>query len=107
MITLVGLISKHGIMMVDTANRLRLDGVGKFEAIIEASSQRFRPIIMTTAAMVLGSLPLALASGAGAESRSQIGWVIVGGLVGGTILTLLVTPSLYLLLSRPKLAQQP
>src|SRR5690606_11804350 len=97
MITLVGLISKHGIMMVDTANRLRREGQAKYEAIIEACAQRFRPILMTTAAMVLGSVPLAVATGAGAESRSQIGWVIVGGLVGGTLLPLLVTPSLYIL----------
>ena len=103
MITLVGLISKHGIMMVDTANRLRREGQAKYEAIIEACAQRFRPILMTTAAMVLGSVPLAVATGAGAESRSQIGWVIVGGLVGGTLLTLLVTPSLYILISKNRL----
>ncbi|HSG61775.1 MAG TPA: efflux RND transporter permease subunit [Pseudomonadales bacterium] len=99
-ITLVGLITKHGIMLVDTANRLRDDGMAKLAAILEASRQRFRPIIMTTAAMVLGSLPLALASGAGSESRSQIGWVVVGGLAIGTVFTLLVTPVLYSLLSR-------
>lgn len=103
MITLVGLITKHGIMLVDTANRLRWEGVPKFEAIMTACSQRFRPILMTTAAMVLGSVPLAIATGAGAESRSQIGWVIVGGLLGGTLLTLLVTPSLYMLISRAKI----
>ena len=102
-ITLVGLITKHGIMLVDTANRLRLEGMEKFEAMVEACAQRFRPIVMTTAAMVLGSIPLALATGAGAESRSQIGWVIVGGLLIGTVMTLLVTPSLYLLISKNKL----
>jgi multidrug efflux pump len=99
MITLVGLIAKHGIMLVDAANRLRLEGEDKFEAIIAACRQRFRPILMTSAAMVLGSVPLALATGAGAESRSQIGWVIVGGLTVGTVLTLLVTPGLYMLIS--------
>jgi len=103
MITLVGLIAKHGIMLVDTANRQRLEGIAKLDAIIESCAQRFRPIVMTTAAMTLGAVPLALATGAGAESRSQIGWVIVGGLLGGTLLTLLVTPSLYLLISREKL----
>jgi len=103
MITLVGLITKHGIMLVDTANRLRWQGVSKLEAIMTSCGQRFRPILMTTSAMVLGAVPLALAQGAGAESRSQIGWVIVGGLMGGTLLTLLVTPSLYMLLSRETL----
>lgn len=99
-ITLVGLITKHGIMLVDTANRLRDEGLNKIEAILEASRQRFRPIIMTTGAMVLGSLPLAMAVGAGSESRSQIGWVVVGGLAIGTVFTLLITPVLYAMLSR-------
>jgi multidrug efflux pump len=99
-ITLVGLITKHGIMLVDTANRLRDSGLDKMAAILAASQQRFRPIMMTTAAMVLGSLPLALATGPGSESRSQIGWVVVGGLAVGTVFTLLVTPVLYTVLSR-------
>lgn len=103
MITLVGLISKHGIMLVDTANRLRLQGVSKADAAKQASLQRFRPILMTTGAMVLGSLPLALATGAGAASRSQIGWVVVGGLAIGTIFTLLVTPVLYTMISKETL----
>lgn len=106
MITLVGLISKHGIMLVDTANRLRLQGMDKIEAIRTASLQRFRPIIMTTGAMVLGSVPLALASGVGAASRSQIGWVVVGGLAVGTIFTLLVTPVLYVMISRTSLKNE-
>lgn len=99
-ITLVGLITKHGIMLVDTANRLRDSGLDKMAAILEASQQRFRPIMMTTAAMVLGSFPLAMATGPGSESRSQIGWVVVGGLAVGTVFTLLVTPVLYTVLSR-------
>jgi multidrug efflux pump len=106
MITLVGLISKHGIMLVDTANRLRQEGRTKYDAIIESCHQRFRPILMTTAAMTLGAIPLALASGAGAASRSQLGWTIVGGMLGGTILTLLVTPSVYMLISKNKLSTQ-
>jgi multidrug efflux pump len=70
------------------------------EAVIEAASLRLRPILMTTAAMILGSVPLALATGAGAESRQQIGWVIVGGLLLGTLLTLFVIPTSYTLLAR-------
>ncbi|MDP1566599.1 MAG: efflux RND transporter permease subunit, partial [Polaromonas sp.] len=79
LITLVGLITKHGILIVEFTNQLRGQGMDMLEALIKASSQRLRPILMTTGAMVLGALPLALASGAGAESRIQIGWVIVGG----------------------------
>jgi len=100
LITLVGLITKHGILIVEFANQLQEQGRSKREAVIEAATLRLRPILMTTGAMVLGSVPLALASGAGAESRSQIGWVIVGGLSLGTLLTLFVVPAVYLLLAR-------
>ncbi len=72
------------------------------EAVIEAASLRLRPILMTTGAMVLGALPLALATGAGAESRQQIGWVIVGGMSLGTLLTLFVVPTVYTLFARKK-----
>ena len=100
LIMLVGLITKHGILIVEFANQLRARGRDKVEAVIEASSLRLRPILMTTAAMVLGAVPLAIASGAGAESRSPIGWVIVGGLLLGTLLTLFVIPVAYTLLTR-------
>jgi multidrug efflux pump len=93
LITLVGLITKHGILMVEFANQLQEQGKARLDAIIEATSLRLRPILMTTAAMVLGALPLALAEGAGAESRQQIGWVIVGGMTLGTLLTLFVVPT--------------
>jgi len=73
------------------------------EALIKASSQRLRPILMTTGAMVLGAMPLALASGAGAESRIQIGWVIVGGMSLGTLLTIFVVPTMYALFARKKI----
>lgn len=102
LITLVGLITKHGILIVEFANQLQERGESKLEAILNAATQRLRPILMTTGAMVLGTVPLALASGAGAESRSQIGWVIVGGLSLGTILTLFVIPAAYLLLARKR-----
>ena len=75
-------------------------GRSKLDAVIESAALRLRPILMTTGAMVLGSLPLAVASGAGAESRNQIGWVIVGGMAIGTLFTLLVVPVVYLLIGR-------
>ena len=100
MITLVGLITKHGILIVEFANQIRHQGKEKIEAVVEAAVLRLRPILMTTGAMVLGALPLALASGAGAESRQQIGLTIVGGMTFGTLLTLFVVPTVYTLLAR-------
>jgi multidrug efflux pump len=100
LITLVGLITKHGILMVEFANQLREQGLDTLAAIQKSASQRLRPIMMTTGAMVLGAIPLALASGAGAESRQQIGWVIVGGMSLGTLLTIFVVPTMYTLLAR-------
>ncbi len=102
LITLVGLISKHGILIVEFGNQLRQQGRDTLEAVVEAASLRLRPILMTTGAMVLGALPLALATGAGAESRRQIGWVIVGGMSVGTLLTIFVVPAVYLLFARRK-----
>ncbi len=102
LVALMGLISKHGIMIVEFANQLQLAGRSRLEATIESASIRMRPILMTTAAMVLGAVPLAISSGAGAESRQAIGWVIVGGMSFGTLFTLFVVPTFYLLLSRPK-----
>lgn len=98
-VTLVGLISKHGILIVEFANQLRELGEEKFDAVLEAATLRLRPILMTTGAMVLGAVPLAFATGAGAEARHQIGWVIVGGMSFGTVFTLLIVPVVYLLLS--------
>jgi multidrug efflux pump len=100
LVTLVGLITKHGILIVEFANQLQEQGRAKLDAVVEAATLRLRPILMTTGAMVLGSVPLAVASGAGAESRHAIGWVIVGGLLLGTLLTLYVVPTAYLLLAR-------
>jgi multidrug efflux pump len=98
-VTLVGLISKHGILIVEFANQLRAQGRNKFDAVLQSASQRLRPILMTTGAMVLGAVPLAFATGAGAEARHQIGWVVVGGMSFGTIFTLFVVPVVYLLLA--------
>ena len=100
LVTLIGLITKHGILIVDFTNRLQDEGVPRGDAIVEAASLRLRPILMTTAAMVLGALPLVLAEGAGAESRAQIGWVIVGGMTFGTLLTLFVVPCVYSVMGR-------
>ncbi len=100
LITLVGLITKHGILIVEFSNQLRDQGKALLPAVIEAASLRLRPILMTTGAMVLGAVPLALATGAGAESRRQIGMVIVGGMTLGTVLTLFVVPTVYTLLAR-------
>jgi multidrug efflux pump len=99
-VTLVGLISKHGILIVEFANQLQLQGRSKLDAVIEAATLRLRPILMTTGAMVLGSIPLAVASGAGAEARHQIGWVVAGGMSFGTLMTLFVVPVVYLLIAR-------
>ncbi|MBP9752263.1 MAG: efflux RND transporter permease subunit [Proteobacteria bacterium] len=94
-ITLIGLITKHGILMVQFANELQAKGLKIKEAIHKACHVRLRPILMTTAAMVLGAFPLALATGPGSEIRRQIGWVIVGGMSVGTLFTLFVLPAIY------------
>ena len=98
LVTLMGLISKHGILIVEFANELQEAGRTKLEAIVEASSVRLRPILMTTAAMVLGVVPLVIASGAGAAGRQSMGIVIFTGLSIGTLFTLFVVPAMYLLL---------
>jgi len=95
LITLVGLISKHGILMVDFARRLQEQGMALQEAIVEAASVRLRPILMTTAAIVMAVMPLLIASGPGAVSRNHIGLVIVTGMTIGTPFTLFVLPVVY------------
>jgi multidrug efflux pump len=104
LVTLIGLISKHGILIVDFANKRQVyDGLSPRAAVIQASLVRLRPVLMTTLAMVLGALPLALASGAGAETRWQLGWTIVGGMSFGTVFTLFVVPIFYTILSKVKI----
>ncbi|HKJ70644.1 MAG TPA: efflux RND transporter permease subunit [Gammaproteobacteria bacterium] len=100
LVTLVGLISKHGILIVAFANDLQAQGYAKRKAIEDAAGIRLRPVLMTTAAMVLGTLPLALATGAGAQSRFSLGLVITTGLSIGTLFTLFVVPTLYLLIGK-------
>lgn len=101
-VTLVGLITKHGILMVEFANQLQEEGRSIHDAIVESATIRLRPVLMTTGAMVLGALPLALAGGAGAISRQQIGWTIIGGMTIGTIFTLFVVPTMYTYLASKK-----
>ncbi|MGH8634027.1 MAG: efflux RND transporter permease subunit [Burkholderiales bacterium] len=98
LIMLIGLVTKNGILIVEFTNQLRDRGRERLEAVIEASALRLRPILMTSFATVLGAVPLALATGAGAESRQPIGWVIVGGVLLGTLLTLFIIPTFYTLL---------
>jgi multidrug efflux pump len=102
LVTLIGLITKHGILIVEFSNQLQEQGMSKVEAVKEAATLRLRPILMTTGAMVLGALPLAYATGAGGESRQAIGWVIVGGLTFGTLFTLFVVPTAYTYLARKR-----
>ncbi|EGO64803.1 efflux RND transporter permease subunit [Acetonema longum] len=99
-IMLMGLVTKNAILLVDYTNHLRENGASVGDALIEAGAVRLRPILMTTAAMIFGMLPIALGIGAGAELRSSMGVVLVGGLVTSTILTLIVVPLVYLLIDR-------
>jgi len=102
LITLIGLISKHGILIVQFANDLQLQGWKKFEAAAEAASIRLRPILMTTFSTVMGVFPLLIATGPGAVSRFNIGLVVTTGMLIGTLFTLFVVPSMYLLMSKVK-----
>src|SRR5690606_33605382 len=107
LVTLIGLISKHGILMVEFANKLQEEqGFDRLKAIQEAAAVRLRPILMTTAAMVVAMVPLLLASGAGARSRFDIGLVIAAGMTVGTLVTLFVTPAIYTLIARDHTADR-
>jgi len=100
LITLVGLVSKNGILIVEFANQLQEAGKDKIAAIIEAASTRLRPILMTTAATVVGHFPLVFATGPGAGARNSIGIMLVSGMIVGTAFTLFVVPSIYMLVAR-------
>ena len=102
MIMLIGLVTKNGILIVEFANQKRHAGLNKMDAVIEASSARMRPILMTSLAMSLGALPIALSLGAAATSRIPLGIVIVGGILFSLILTLYVIPAMYSYLSQRK-----
>jgi multidrug efflux pump len=104
LITLVGLVSKNGILIVQFANHLQETGKEKLAAVIEAAATRLRPILMTTAATVVGHFPLVIATGPGAGARNSIGIMLVSGMIIGTIFTLFVVPSIYMLVARRRTA---
>lgn len=106
LITLVGLISKHGILMVDFARRLQEQGMGFEESIVEAASVRLRPVLMTTAAIVVAVIPLVMASGPGAVSRNHIGLVLAAGMTIGTLFTLFVLPVIYTYIAERRVPRQ-
>ncbi len=100
LVTLVGLVAKNGILIVEFANQQQLSGLPKLEAIRQASIIRLRPILMTSAATIAGHFPLTLVSGAGAAARNSIGLVLVGGMFIGSLFTLFIVPSIYMLVAR-------
>ena len=102
MIMLIGLVTKNGILIVEFANKKREDGLPKLQAVLEASRLRLRPILMTSLAMALGSLPIALSLGDASTSRIPLGIVIVGGVLFSLVLTLFVIPAMYSFLSRTR-----
>jgi multidrug efflux pump len=104
LITLVGLVSKNGILIVQFANHLQETGKEKMAAVIGAAETRLRPILMTTAATVAGHFPLVLARGPGAGARNSIGIMLVSGMIIGTLFTLFVVPSIYMLVARKHVA---
>lgn len=106
LITLVGLVAKNGILIVEFANKLQETGTDKVKAVVEAASTRLRPVLMTTAATIMGHLPLVFASGPGAGARNSIGIVLVTGMFIGTAFTLLVVPSIYVLVARTRGAEE-
>ncbi|HYG14164.1 MAG TPA: efflux RND transporter permease subunit [Bacteroidia bacterium] len=102
LIMLMGLVAKNGILLVDFTNQRKAEGASLIQALIDAGRERFRPILMTTIAMIVGMMPLALSQSAGAEVKSGMAWVIIGGLTSSLLLTLLVVPVIYYLVDRLK-----
>jgi multidrug efflux pump len=100
LVTLVGLVSKNGILIVEFANAEQARGASKLDAVREAARTRLRPILMTTIATVVGHFPLTLVTGPGAAARNSIGIVLVGGMAIGTLFTLFVVPSVYVLIAK-------
>jgi len=107
LITLVGLIAKNGILVVEFANHLQMEGRNRVEAVREAALVRLRPVLMTTLATVFGHLPLVLVTGAGAAARNSIGMVLVSGMAIGAVFTLLILPAVYVLLASPRWRSTP
>jgi multidrug efflux pump len=106
LITLVGLVSKNGILIVEFANKLQESGLDKLRAVIEAAGTRLRPILMTSVATVVGHFPLVLATGPGAGSRNSIGYVLVTGMIVGTLFTLFVVPSIYMVIAKDRHSEE-
>lgn len=102
MLTLIGLVAKNAILLVDFTNHLKSEGRPVKEALLEAGAERLRPIVMTTIAMIFGMLPVAVASGAGAEMKNGLAWVIIGGLTSSLVLTLFVVPNVYMIVDKIK-----
>jgi HAE1 family hydrophobic/amphiphilic exporter-1 len=96
----MGLVAKNGILLVDFTNQRKAEGASLVEALIDAGKERFRPIMMTTIAMALGMLPIALATGSGSEVKNGLAWVIIGGLTSSLFLTLLVVPCVYYIVDK-------
>jgi HAE1 family hydrophobic/amphiphilic exporter-1 len=103
LIMLLGLVAKNAILIVDFTNQLKSEGRTVHDALVEAGRERLRPILMTTLAMILGMLPIAMAKGAGAEIKNGMAWVIIGGLTSSMILTLFVVPCMYLIIEKLKI----
>ncbi len=99
---LVGLVTKNGILIVEFANQKKAQGLNAYNSVIEAAKLRLRPILMTSLSTILGTLPIALALGAGSEARVSMGIAIIGGLIFATVLTLFVIPAIYSYLSDKK-----
>ncbi|HAW08430.1 MAG TPA: acriflavin resistance protein, partial [Bacteroidetes bacterium] len=102
MIVLIGIVTKNGILIIEFANQRREQGLNINEAVIDAATQRFRPIIMTSLATILGAVPIAFSIGAASTSRVSLGYVIIGGLLFALVLTLFVIPALYSYLTSKK-----
>jgi len=100
LVTLVGLVSKNGILIVEFANKLQERGLAKLDAVRQAAMTRLRPVLMTTAATIAGHFPLVLVTGAGAQARNSIGLVLVGGMAIGSLFTLFIVPSIYMLVAK-------
>ncbi len=100
LIMLMGLVAKNGILLVDFTNQRKAEGASLVEALIDAGRERFRPILMTTIAMIVGMMPIALATGAGAEVKNGMAWVIIGGLSSSLLLTLVVVPCVYYIIDK-------
>jgi HAE1 family hydrophobic/amphiphilic exporter-1 len=100
MLMLLGLVAKNAILIVDFANHIKTQGVSTYDALLEAVRERMRPILMTTIAMIIGMIPIATATGSGAEWKNGLAWILIGGLTSSMFLTIIVVPIMYYLVDR-------